>query len=138
MRLVPWASPEMSRTARHRQAQCGQQATITEEERRDEATTSPSAVSSDCEHERARMMSTSAHLLAAIYPDREHAQVILDMLESMHRADTVTLVDSALITKDDKGKLQTQETKELTTRKGARRGAIIMGSLGLLFPPTII
>jgi len=84
------------------------------------------------------MMSTSAHLLAAIYPDQEHAQVILDMLERMHRADTITLVDSALITKNDKGKLQTQETKELTTKKGARRGAIIMGSLGLLFPPTII
>ena len=57
------------------------------------------------------MMSTSAHLLAAIYPDREHAQVILDMLESMHRADTVTLVDAALITKDDQGKFRSKRRR---------------------------
>jgi uncharacterized membrane protein len=84
------------------------------------------------------MMSTSAQLLAAIYPDREHAQVILDMLERMHHANTVRLVDAALVTKDEQGKLQIQETKELTTRKGARRGAVIMGSMAILFPPTII
>src|SRR5215211_1670325 len=82
--------------------------------------------------------SKSAHLLASVYPDREHAQVILDMLESMHRANTVRLVDAALVTKDDQGKLQVHETKELTARKGARRGAIIMGSMAILFPPTIL
>jgi uncharacterized membrane protein len=83
-------------------------------------------------------MGKSTHLLAAVYPDRDHAQVILDMLERMHRAVTITLVDAALVTKDDQGKLQIEETKELTTRKGARRGAIIMGSLAILFPPSVI
>jgi uncharacterized membrane protein len=83
-------------------------------------------------------MSKSAHMLAAIFPDREHAKVILDMLESMHYAHRVKLVDAALVTKDDQGKLQIEETKELTTRKGARRGAVIMGSMAILFPPTII
>jgi uncharacterized membrane protein len=83
-------------------------------------------------------MSKPAHLVAAVYPDQEHAQVILEMLERMHRALTISLVDSALVTKDDQGKLHVQETKELTTKKGARRGAIIMGSLAVLFPPTII
>ncbi|HKG24610.1 MAG TPA: DUF1269 domain-containing protein [Thermomicrobiales bacterium] len=83
-------------------------------------------------------MSKPAHLVAAVYPDREHAQDILDMLERMHHALTISLVDAALVTKDDQGKLQVHETKELTTRKGARRGAIIMGSLAVLFPPTII
>jgi uncharacterized membrane protein len=85
-----------------------------------------------------RTMGKSTHLLAAVYPDRDHAQVILDMLERMHRAVTITLVDAALVTKDDQGKLQIEETKELTTRKGARRGAIIMGSLAILFPPSVI
>ena len=60
------------------------------------------------------------------FPDREHAKVILDMLERMHHAHRVKLVDAALVTKDDQGKLQIEETKELTTRKGARRGAVII------------
>src|SRR5688500_20315533 len=87
---------------------------------------------------RAQVMSKSAHMLAAVFPDREHGQVILNMLESMHRAGTVRLVDAALVTKDDQGKLQIEETHELTTKKGARRGAVIMGSMAILFPPTII
>jgi uncharacterized membrane protein len=77
-------------------------------------------------------------MLAAVFPDREHGEVILNMLDSMHRAGTVKLVDTAMVTKDDQGKLQIEETKELTTKKGARRGAVIMGSMAILFPPTII
>ncbi len=83
-------------------------------------------------------MGTSAHMLAAVYPDRDHARTILDMLERMRRAGRIRLVDAALVTKDDQGKLHVEETKELTGRKGARRGAIIMGSLAILFPPSVI
>jgi len=84
------------------------------------------------------MRHKAAHVVAAVFPDRDHAQVILQMLESMHRAGTVDLVDAAMLTKDDQGILQIEETKELTTRKGARRGAIILGSMATLFPPSII
>jgi uncharacterized membrane protein len=83
-------------------------------------------------------MSKSVQLLAAVYPDVEHAKVTFDMLHEMHRATTVTLVDSAMITKDDEGKIKVQETKELTVRKGARRGAIITGVLGLIYPPSLL
>jgi uncharacterized membrane protein len=48
------------------------------------------------------------------------------------------LVDSALITKDEDGKLKVEETTELTTRKGARRGAIITGVLGIIYPPSLL
>ena len=83
-------------------------------------------------------MSKPVHILAAVYPDREHAKVTLDMIQEMHRADTITLVDAALITKDDEGKIKIEETTELTTRKGARRGAIVTGVLGLIYPPSLI
>jgi uncharacterized membrane protein len=83
-------------------------------------------------------MSKSSHLMAAVYPDRDHAQTILDMLERMHRAVTITLTDAALVTKDDEGKIRVEETKDLTTRKGARRGALIAGTFGLIFPPSLI
>jgi uncharacterized membrane protein len=84
------------------------------------------------------MTKNSAHMLAAVFSEREHADVILNMLESMHRAGTVALVDAAMVTKDEQGKLQIEETHDLTAKKGARRGAIIMGSMAVLFPPTII
>ena len=83
-------------------------------------------------------MSESVQMLAAVYPDRAHAEVILDMLERMHHANTITLLDAALVTKDDQGKITTEETKELTTRKGAKRGALITGAFGLIFPPSLI
>jgi uncharacterized membrane protein len=56
----------------------------------------------------------------------------------MHRAVRITLVDSALITRDKEGKIKIEETTELTARKGARRGAIITGVLGLIYPPSLI
>lgn len=36
------------------------------------------------------------------------------------------------------GKVHVKETKELTTGKGARRGAIIAGVFGLVYPPSLI
>ena len=83
-------------------------------------------------------MSKAVQLLAAVYPDREHAKVTFDMLHDMHRATTITLVDSAMITKNDEGKIKIEETTELTTRKGAKRGAIITGVLGVIYPPSLL
>jgi uncharacterized membrane protein len=80
----------------------------------------------------------TAQLLAAVYPDTEHAKVTFDMLRNMHRASTITLIDSALVTKNDDGKIKIEETTELTTGKGARRGAIIMGVFGLIYPPSLL
>ena len=36
------------------------------------------------------------------------------------------------------GKLHIKETREITTGKGARRGAIITGIFGLIYPPSLI
>jgi uncharacterized membrane protein len=83
-------------------------------------------------------MSKNVQLLAAVYPDQEHAKVTFDMLHEMHRATNITLVDSAMITKNEDGKIKIEETKELTTRKGAKRGAIITGVLGVIYPPSLL
>jgi uncharacterized membrane protein len=83
-------------------------------------------------------VSKHLELLAAVYADEERARTILDMVEQMHRANTITLADAALVTKDQTGKVHIQETRELTGRKGARRGAIIAGVIGLIYPPSLI
>jgi uncharacterized membrane protein len=77
-------------------------------------------------------------LIAAVYADQDRGKVILDMLESMHKNDTITLKDAALVSKTDDGKFKIEETVELTARKGGRRGAIILGIVGLIYPPSLI
>jgi len=83
-------------------------------------------------------MSKQFELLAAVYTDEGRAKDILDMLQEMHRATTINIADSAMVTKGADGKLQIHETREVTTKKGLKRGAIAAGVFGLLFPPSII
>ena len=77
-------------------------------------------------------------LLAANYADEDRARTIIEMLEQMHRATTITMEDSAIVTRDADGKLKIEETHEVTTSKGAKRGAIAAGLFGLVFPPSLI
>ncbi len=83
-------------------------------------------------------MSNEVQLLAAVYPDKEKAKVTFNMLKEMHKAANITLVDAALISKNDEGKIKIEETAELTVAKGARRGAIITGVLAVIYPPSLL
>jgi uncharacterized membrane protein len=84
------------------------------------------------------VMAKNLKVVAAIYPDQEHANTILETLQKMHRASNITLTDAALVTKDEQGKIHIDETKEVTTGKGAKRGAIIAGIFGVIYPPSLI
>lgn len=77
-------------------------------------------------------------LMAAKYPDQEHAQTILTMLESMHQALTIDLKDAVMATKEADGKIKLHETTDVTTRKGLKRGMIAGGILGAIFPPSLL
>ena len=83
-------------------------------------------------------MAKQLDVMAAVYADEDRASVIIDMLWQMHRGTTINLEDAAVITKGADGKLKIRETKELTTRKGAKRGAIAAGVVGLIFPPSLL
>ena len=83
-------------------------------------------------------MAKQLEVIAAVYTDEERARTIADMLEQMHRATTITMDDCAILTKGADGKLQIHETHEVTTGKGAKRGAIAAGVVGLIFPPSLI
>src|SRR3954451_3780236 len=84
------------------------------------------------------MSDKQLELLAAVYADEERAQTICDMLEQMHRATTITMEDAVYVTKGADGKLQIHETREVTTGKGAKRGAIAAGLFAVVFPPSLI
>jgi uncharacterized membrane protein len=83
-------------------------------------------------------MSKQLDLMAAVYAAPERAETILNMLQAMHRATNITLADAAMVTRDQDGKLQIKETREVTAGKGAKRGALAAGVFGLIFPPSLI
>lgn len=84
------------------------------------------------------MAKGDVHLAVGYFDKQEDAELVFQTLDSMNRFDTINLVDIAMLTKDEDGKLKTHETEELTTGKGARRGALIMGVVGLIYPPSFI
>jgi uncharacterized membrane protein len=83
-------------------------------------------------------MARTYNLLAAIYADPEHAKEALDLLQKMHRGATINLEDAAMVTREADNKIKVHETSELTVAKGARRGAVIAGVLGVIYPPSLI
>ena len=83
-------------------------------------------------------MSKQLELMAASYADRDRAATVLTMIQQMHSAGKITLVDAALVTKDQDGKVHIQETREVSAKKGALRGALVTGVLGVIYPPSLI
>jgi uncharacterized membrane protein len=51
---------------------------------------------------------------------------------------SIDLVDAAIMVKDAAGNLMISETLEVTPEKGAKRGALVGGVIGAIFPPGIL
>jgi uncharacterized membrane protein len=83
-------------------------------------------------------MGNQYQIASAVYPNEEQAQTILDTLDKMHRATTITLKDAALVSRTGDGKIHVKETREVTAGKGAKRGAIVAGIFGIIYPPSLI
>ncbi|HYI25259.1 MAG TPA: DUF1269 domain-containing protein [Thermomicrobiales bacterium] len=84
------------------------------------------------------MSHTAADFIVAVYGSTADAESVLDGLKRMHRSASIELMDAAIVTRDDSGKVHVKETDEMTGRKGAVRGAAIAGVFGLIFPPSLI
>jgi uncharacterized membrane protein len=83
-------------------------------------------------------MSKNLELVAAVDLTKADAEMILESLQAMNRVQNIELVDAAIVTKDEEGKVHVQETKEVTGRKGAKRGLIAGAAFGLFLPPALI
>jgi uncharacterized membrane protein len=81
---------------------------------------------------------TPLELSAAVYSDEDQARRILDGLQQMHKGSTITLEDLAMVTKDEDGKVNIKETREVSGKKGAARGAIVTGIFGVIYPPSLL
>ncbi len=77
--------------------------------------------------------------VAAFYADEKKAREMLAALEKMEKDGAIQLLDAAVMSRTgDSGKLTIHERAELTKKKGAVRGAVAGGLIGLIFPPSIL
>lgn len=62
----------------------------------------------------------------------------LERLQKHSDEGSFDLVDGAIIVKDPGGDLAIQKRLDLTPQKGAKRGALVGGILGVVFPPSLL
>ena len=76
-------------------------------------------------------------LYAAIYDDSVDAEADYEAVFELHAAGAIGTFDSAVIEKDEDGKVHVHKT-EKPTQHGAWTGAGVGALVGLIFPPAII
>jgi uncharacterized membrane protein len=76
-------------------------------------------------------------LYAAIYDEIADAEADYEAVFDLHAAGAIGTFDSAVIRKDDDGKVRVTKT-EKPTQHGAWTGAGVGALVGILFPPAII
>ena len=76
-------------------------------------------------------------LYAALYDDIAVAEADYDAVFDLHAAGAIGTFDSAVIRKDDDGKVRVTKT-EKPTQHGAWTGAGVGALVGIIFPPAIL
>ena len=76
-------------------------------------------------------------LYAAIYDDAADAEADYEAVFDLHAAGAIGTFDSAVIEKDEDGKVHVHKT-EKPTQHGAWTGAGVGALVGIIFPPAII
>ena len=76
-------------------------------------------------------------LYAAIYDDAADAEADYEAVFDLHAAGAIGTFDSAVIEKDEDGKVHVHKT-EKPTQHGAWTGAAVGAVVGIVFPPAII
>ncbi len=78
-------------------------------------------------------------VIAAFYADETRAGDVLAQLKRMENDGTIDIMDAAVMVRDADGRrVKINETAELTPKKGAGRGAVVGGIIGIIFPPSIL
>jgi uncharacterized membrane protein len=68
---------------------------------------------------------------------RADGEFVLEALSAAVREKRVALDDIALVSRDDKGKVQIEQTGDVTPGSGAKRGALVGALVGLAAPPLL-
>jgi uncharacterized membrane protein len=82
--------------------------------------------------------SSTMEVFIAAYGTEEGAGAALKDFRAAERAGSIDLIDAAVIVHKAEGKVKFEETGDPSGKKMAKRGAIVGGLVGLIFPPSII
>jgi uncharacterized membrane protein len=74
-------------------------------------------------------------LIVAAFTDEAKAKQALEILKKLEKEDVIMLVNAAVMTKDEDGKVKLKETQDIDSKRGAVFGAIAGGLIGLLGGP---
>ncbi|MFQ5967931.1 MAG: DUF1269 domain-containing protein [Acidimicrobiia bacterium] len=84
------------------------------------------------------MGTESYEVFMATFPDTEGASGAVSTLEDMAKQGSIDIVDAAVITRAEDGKTSVQQHSLPSIKKWTKRGAIIGGVVGVIFPPSLI
>jgi uncharacterized membrane protein len=73
--------------------------------------------------------------IVAAFNDEDKAEEVLKTLRDLEKEEVINLVNAAVMTKNEKGKVSMKETEDVSAGKGALFGAIAGGLIGLLGGP---
>jgi uncharacterized membrane protein len=74
-------------------------------------------------------------LIVAAFKEEHKAEEVLKTLKGLEKEEIIFLVNAAVMTKNEKGKVSLKETQDVGAGKGALFGAIAGGLIGLLGGP---
>jgi uncharacterized membrane protein len=84
------------------------------------------------------MADTPVEIFVAAFDNEQQAGVALKDVRSMDREGSIDLIDAAVIVRKADGKVRFDETADPSGKTWAKRGAIVGGLVGLIFPPSIL
>ena len=84
------------------------------------------------------MGTESYEVFMATFPNTEGASSAVSTLEDMAKQGSIDIVDAAVITRSEDGKTSVQQHSLPSIKKWTKRGAIIGGVVGVIFPPSLI
>lgn len=77
-------------------------------------------------------------IMMATFPTEDGASGAMDVLKDMAKDGTIDIVDAAVISRDIDGEVHVKQESVPSVKTWAKRGAIIGGVIGLIFPPSLI
>src|SRR3954469_22432137 len=84
------------------------------------------------------MSGNPVQVFVAAYESEDGAEAALKDFRAMDREGSIELIDAAVAVHTADGKVKIEETADPSGKRGAKRGAIAGGLVGLIFPPSII
>src|SRR4051812_14523994 len=84
------------------------------------------------------MADRPVEVFIATFGNETQATAALEDFRAMDHEGSIDLVDAAVVVHDTEGKVTFKETADPSGKTMGKRGAIVGGLVGLIFPPSII